>query len=1126
MDKVLPQGEGKPNQRVCDADAAHEMHEMDCGQSSDETLQGGTRKRKTNVDQATNLAESEDNYQPTTVSEKHRQLRSILATLLAENSQENLITKILGLLTEITAKKKTSRKRSKTLKETETAKDSPTSNAKPSATPTQESLAKSISAPRQQENDATPPGEQQPLRQPQPSGEDTTKGGQDENAADNDDDGFIKVTNKRKRLGRGPQPDTQKPNEHLKEVRIRPKSKTPMGEWKLEILGYLEKTLEIKREDVTLKYFPKSNTISVRTDSKEVLQKIMENYTYENAKGEKIEVSTYQAYWKKHIKGVIYDADITGEAESLIDLVDSKQVPVVAARRMGNTKTVAITFEGEKLPRSILFNRAMMGKKKNKNAPKAMALRANKTEEEMAKEAGNLFFPQHSHCQDTGCYEREMLAPDDRMDSPFTKGEFQTALTSGKQRTAPGHDKVTVQMLRNLPEETKEALLEKINEVRERGEIPTEWKHSIVIPIPKPGKDHTVLSNYRPISLTPCVCKLMEPEIECPGSASFSLGVEDCSGFPWSEKDTWVATDTLDGAGPLLDTASAKDPLWKAERRRFASWCPLRGVIREAIKLGVHGRALNFIKSFLENRTYSIRYGDFTSASARNGVGVPQGSVLSPLLFNIAMANLPKLLHKIPNLKFTVYADDVTIWTTHGDLTTQQSTLQSGLDAVDSHLNEVGLRASSEKTTYMVVASRKQRIADVKNRIVLSLDGKRIQPSETIKILGVRFEDTGGAEEWINVTQKRCHAALGIIRRICSIQGGASEEVARRMVKALFVSRVCYGAQHFKLTKRQWSKLETLNNHAMRVITGLPRFTPLNKLRQYAQLNSMRETVETREKAHMERLKHTAAGRGILEQTNMAYMAYTLPSLPRENPPWISHLDITDGRPRTQANANPQNQARRERLAKAHHKMVQCWEDPSKILAIYTDAAHDAGANVICAAVVIPRLCKTQSKLLPKGTTVKGGELSAISLALETVRDLRKSEAATPQDIRIFADSAEAISECGKRSSASRKAALLGGEPQVTAPHICTNSEGICIFAGSEAEVVPLSTGSLERTLILCLLPYYIKNLKYPYVFSQMLLLVQKLTVPGEPVPKGVMGRCLKCLLALLKKDVFGGKKG
>ncbi|CAN7985324.1 unnamed protein product [Ixodes hexagonus] len=166
----------------------------------------------------------------------------------------------------------------------------------------------------------------------------------------------------------------------------------------------------------------------------------------------------------------------------------------------------------------------------------------------------------------------------------------------------------------------------------------------------------------------------------------------------------------------------------------------------------------------------------------------------------------------------------------------------------------------------------------------------------------------------------------------------------------------------------------------------------------------------------MEPLKHSEAGRGIMGLTNMAC---TLPSTQRENPPWISHVDITDGRPPTQANANPRDQARRERLAKAYRKMIQCWEDPSKNLAIYratlyTDAVHDAGTSATTAAVVIPRLCRTQVTLHPKGTTVKGGELSAISIALGTIRYLRKAEEATPQDIRIFVGSAETITECRK----------------------------------------------------------------------------------------------------------------
>ncbi|XP_049511724.1 uncharacterized protein LOC125940094 [Dermacentor silvarum] len=95
---------------------------------------------------------------------------------------------------------------------------------------------------------------------------------------------------------------------------------------------------------------------------------------------------------------------------------------------------------------------------------------------------------------------------------------------------------------------------------------------------------------------------------------------------------------------------------------------------------------------------------------------------------------------------------------------------------------------------------------------------------------------------------------------------------------------------------------------------------------------------------------------------------------------------------------------------------------------------------------------------------------------------------------------------------------LPSGEFAVTAPHIITSTAGTCIFGGSHKEIIQVTTGGLERALILCLLVYYIKSLQYPYAFSQMLLLTQKLVLPCEVVPAGATCKRLKSFLALLKK--------
>ena len=95
---------------------------------------------------------------------------------------------------------------------------------------------------------------------------------------------------------------------------------------------------------------------------------------------------------------------------------------------------------------------------------------------------------------------------------PFTFLELASALSSSKN-TSPGYDQIHYLMLKNLPDIAKEYLLKLYNRLWIDAYCPPQWNFAIVIPIPKPGKNHTDPTNYRPIALTSCLCKLFEKKI-------------------------------------------------------------------------------------------------------------------------------------------------------------------------------------------------------------------------------------------------------------------------------------------------------------------------------------------------------------------------------------------------------------------------------------------------------------------------------------------------------------------------------------------------------------------------------------------------------------------------------------
>lgn len=671
--------------------------------------------------------------------------------------------------------------------------------------------------------------------------------------------------------------------------------------------------------------------------------------------------------------------------------------------------------------------RGMQGNRKTRTAAQNVALHLDETDEQVAVEAGRLFFPQPARKDEDLMLDKNDDAPpppspalsaeDDadeyEADRPFTLDELEAAMAESNVRSAPGPDGVTYAALRNLPEKHKRLLLNHVNKVWETASLPLDWKASIVVPIPKAGKPLTEVGNLRPISLTSNICKLAERmllyrvqwHLETQGRLHHcQVGFRP--GMSTQDVMMRIYEDVLKEPSRVQPRTVVGVDVKKA-----FDTVPHRSVIESARALGVRGRALEFIKNFLRDRTYKVKVGKALGPENRNFIGVPQGAVLSPTLFNMVMARLPEKLERVKDLKFAIYADDITLWSTRGSVGEQERTIQDGLDAVQVFLEEVGMRASSEKTEYVVVLAGKKREANAtRNAFHLTLDGQTILRKPSIRILGHLIDEDGKAQTWFEKTRKTCTQLLHLIRRLTNRRWGTREAETRQIVQALIVSRIMYGFVYYNLTKMQKNGLEKINREAIRIITGLPRYTLTEDLYRYGNLNQLVDREDLHKAAQIDRLRASEAGRKLLQE--MGYSNEGLAPLPRVLPPW-DRIAITDDKP-IPKNVGYAHPKRRRAMAELHEMAAQGYRPCTRY--VYVDAAKTEDATSV--AWYDADTNHTEAHEIHPNMTVKGAELEALLNAAKYSSDTLRDE---DEEIHIFTDSRQAFAECKSRHSRSRK---------------------------------------------------------------------------------------------------------
>lgn len=287
-----------------------------------------------------------------------------------------------------------------------------------------------------------------------------------------------------------------------------------------------------------------------------------------------------------------------------------------------------------------------------------------------------------------------------KLDSDFSIAELTYALRKCTKRSAPGPDRVTYKALRNLDEDHLPALVDELNEVWRTAELPAAWKVSHVIPIHKPGEPHASLSSYWPISLTSCLGKLLERlvlrRITWQLDANKKLPDQLC-GFRKHRSTADAIADVVTSFEEARAKENAIYCIFLDIQKAFDA-LPHATILHQLNLFGISGRAYAYIHAFLEDRTLVVSVQGVTSTKRKVKLGVPEGSVISLYLFNLAIASLPvalppKTYPLTPRTNIAIYADNVAIWAVglrnQAHMTGQ--ILQFALDITEAEITRLGL---------------------------------------------------------------------------------------------------------------------------------------------------------------------------------------------------------------------------------------------------------------------------------------------------------------------------------------------------------------------------------------------------------------------------------------------------
>ena len=344
------------------------------------------------------------------------------------------------------------------------------------------------------------------------------------------------------------------------------------------------------------------------------------------------------------------------------------------------------------------------------------------------------------------------------------------------------------------------------------GIVPGDWKLARVSPIYKGSGCKSDMGSYRPISNTCHIVKLMEKCVHFQLMNylnEHNFITDDQSAYLKQHSTTTslhrVTEDWLEAindgnviAACFLDIKKCFDTIDHTI------------LLNKLTKYGVLNGELQWFKSYLANRTIKVKYNNETSRPMQQTIGIPQGSVLGPILFIIFTNDLSSHTNGAP---LNMFADDALLYTIGKSKEIVQSSLQNSVDSVEEWYDGNKQTLNTEKSQAMLIRNRQQN-----ETISITINDVTLRNVNSSPYLGVIMDNTLSFKEHITKISNGVKPKLVALRKLSKILPKSSLITIYKTMIQPVIDYACTLWGNSSIEAKQTA--QRLQNTAARIVTG------------------------------------------------------------------------------------------------------------------------------------------------------------------------------------------------------------------------------------------------------------------------------------------------------------------